>query len=565
MSHQERPLFSEAEVRSLLERTEGQYLDFKSLWDRTKPTPSPVDRRAARDIMAEYVAAFANADGGTLVLGVEDDGAPTGHGYPEDAVQDILAVPQRRLRPATSCAWQRIMIDGHEILLCQVPIAPEAVMVEANGFPYRAGDRVICEPQEVINQRKQVYRRVGCEARIRPEAGLADIDLELAKTFLSKSVYKDRSVEAALESYGLIARKPDGFAVTNACLLLFGRKPLVRWHPRAGVRFFRVAGKERLHGAHRNVEQLPRVEEPLATAIPEAYRLAREHIRKSEKLHDLFFREMPEYPEFAWQEALVNAFAHREYEDSAREIEVWFYDDRMEVRNPGEPTPPVTLDLLRKRKSIHASRNPLIVRVLADAGLMREEGEGIPRIFEEMEESFLHEPRFKIEGGEFSVTLLNEPVFSGADPEWRRIVQRLTLSAAQRRVLTAHPEGFRSEDYQRLNKVDRDQAYREIQELVAQGIIRPPQSHGRGAVYHIAPDLRETRAFLAGRIPKLRGFLTRNDVLRNADYRVLFGVTRYSAVRELKRLVDSGYLTMAGERRGARYAAGPALEVPARK
>jgi len=122
--------------------------------------------------------------------------------------------------------------------------------------------------------------------------------------------------------------------VTNAALLLFARTP-VRWHSRPGIRFFRVAGKERQHGAKRNVTQLSRVEAPLAAAIPEAHRLAREGIRRSEKLHDLFFREMPEYPDFAWQEAIVNAFAHRDFEDQGREIEVWFYDDRMEVGSPG--------------------------------------------------------------------------------------------------------------------------------------------------------------------------------------------------------------------------------------
>ena len=50
-----------------------------------------------------------------------------------------------------------------------------------------------------------------------------------------------------------------------------------------------------------------------SSAIPEAYRVVSLQIRRSERLYDLFFREMPEYPTFAWQEALVNAVAHRDY------------------------------------------------------------------------------------------------------------------------------------------------------------------------------------------------------------------------------------------------------------
>jgi ATP-dependent DNA helicase RecG len=280
-------------------------------------------------------------------------------------------------------------------------------------------------------------------------------------------------------------------AVTNAALLLFGKPPVLRWHPCAGVRFFRVAGKERRHGAERNVVQLARIEPPIAAAIPQGYRQARDQVRRSERLHDLFFREMPEYPEFAWQEAIVNAFAHRDYEDQAREIEVWFFEDRMEVKSPGDLVPPVTLDLLRSRTPVHASRNPLIVRLLVEAGLMREEGEGIARMFEEMEASYLNGPEFTLEASTFTVTLKNEPIFAGVDAEWHAMIRRLPLSMAQRRVLVAHPDGLTNEDYRRLNGVDRDEAYREIQEMVALGFVLPAKAPGRGAVYRVARQVAE--------------------------------------------------------------------------
>jgi len=276
-------------------------------------------------------------------------------------------------------------------------------------------------------------------------------------------------------------------------------------------------------------------------------------------LHDLFFREMPEYPEFAWQEAIVNAMAHRDYEDQAREIEVWFFDDRMEVKSPGEPIPPVTVELLRQHHPVHASRNPLIVRVLADAGIMREEGEGIPRIFDEMEVSFLRAPDLAVEAGEFKVTLHNEPVFRGPSLEWQTIVRGLALSPSQMKVLLARPDGFTNEDYRDLNGVDRDRAYRDIQEMVGLGVVLPPTAHGRGASYRIAPDLHEARAFLAGRLPSLSGHFAKHTQLKNADYRALFSVTRAAATRELRRLVDDGYLRSEGEKRGARYLPGHRL------
>lgn len=564
-------VLTEAELRGLLQREEGQFLEFKSLWDLSGDNRKTLDRRQVRDFITEYVAAFANADGGTLILGVDDDGTPSGHGYPPEEVKRFLETPRARLRmppsggEAVSVTTQVTKLDGHELIVFQVSASPVAVMMEGNGFPYRVGDHVIPEPEQVINERKEAYRRVGFEQRVRPEATLDDLDLDLIAGLVPNLVRKDQPVPRLLETYGLVLPRAGGMAVTNAALLLFAKPPLSRWHPHAGIRFFRVTGTERKPGAARNVTQLGRVELPIAAAINEAYKVAAQHIRKSEKLHHLFFREVPEYPDFAWQEAIVNAVAHRDYGDQGRGIEVWFYDDRMEVLSPGDLVPPVTLKQLRAGEPVHASRNPLMARILVEAGIMREEGEGVPRIFAEMSESFLHHPEFEMQASTFKVTLRNAPVFEGPSAEWKELVERIQLTTAQRRVLLAHPEGFTNEQYRDLNKVDRDQAYREIQEMVGLGVVTPAEAPGRGAVYRLSPDLHATRAWLEARLPTLRKFLETRDTLKNADYRQLFSVPRAVATRELARLSALGFLALEGERRGARYRVGQRLAPTGRK
>lgn len=549
--------YSADELRALLQRDEGQFLDFKSLWDREVEPRRVLDRRKVRDWIAEYAAAFANADGGTLVLGVDDDGTPSGHGYPAEAIDEFLAVPEKRLRPAVPCRTGRVELGGHELLVLEVPMSLEAVMVEGNGFPYRVGDRVQREPQEVINARKEAYRRVGYEARFRHDASLEDIDLELVARYFAGSPFGRRSAEEILEQFELIHPRARGWGITNAALLLFARTSVTRWHPRAGLRFFRVQGIERQHGTRRNVTQGPRVERmPLAEAIAEAHRLAEQQIGRSEKLQGLFFREIPEYPRFAWAEAIVNAFAHRDYEIQGLEIEVWFYSDRVEIRSPGELVPSVTLDDLRSEKPVHASRNPLIVRVLAEAGLMRDEGEGVSRIFAEMKEGHLHPPELTAAHGVFSLTLYNAPSFS---PEWKALVDELPLDPPQKRVLLAYPEGFTEEDYRTLNHVEPEEAQRQVQVLVQQGVVCPGELPGGGATYHIAQDLLEGLEFLRQRLPALRSFFAGHPRLTNADYRALFGVTRYAGARELKQLVERGFLLLEGEGRGAGYRPLPPL------
>lgn len=64
----------EKEIRTALSQGEGQFREFKSGWDRGSDPPKKVEWRRIRDKIADAVAAFANADGGMLFVGVEDDG-----------------------------------------------------------------------------------------------------------------------------------------------------------------------------------------------------------------------------------------------------------------------------------------------------------------------------------------------------------------------------------------------------------------------------------------------------------------------------------------------------------
>lgn len=548
----EKPLFTEESLRELIALGEGQFLELKGTWSYKHEPPTPIGKDALRAKVAEYIAAFANADGGTLVIGVEDDGTATGHGRSEEEIEHLLAVPQRRLRSPLTCDHQVLELDSYRVLVIEVGRAPRAIMVDGDGYPYRTGDQTLAQSEEWINELKRAYLESGFEQRL-ADAVPDDLDLGLLPASASDTSWLARR--------GLVIPRHGTPAVSNAAVLLAGREPTARWHPRQSVRVFRVEGTERRHGSERNVSQIEHVEAPIADLIPRAYEVLQRQIRRSEKLHDLFFREFPEYPTFAWQEAIVNGVAHRDYSDQGRGVEVWLYDDRMEISSPGAPTPPVTVDALQQRGGIHASRNPLIARVLVELGLMREEGEGVPRMFEEMERSFLHAPEFSVtDDGKLVVTLRNTPIFDSAEPAWRHLVERLELTDAQRRVLLAHPEGFTNEQYREINKVDRDEAYRQIQEMVNSGVVLPAERSGPGARYRLSPDLLETRAWLHARLSGVRERTASRGRITNSDYRELFGVSRHVAVAELRRLVDEGILEPRGERRGAHYVPGPGID-----
>ena len=114
--------------------------------------------------------------------------------------------------------------------------------------------------------------------------------------------------------------------------------------------------------------------------------------------------------------------------------------------------------------------------------MMREQGEGIPRIFEEMEQSYLPLPDIAADRHSFTIILRNTPIFDTGDSAWVEHVRNLTINPRQRRVLAAFKGGrFVSADYQRLNQVDRDTAYRELREMVDKGLIEGPDRSGPDA------------------------------------------------------------------------------------
>ena len=282
-------------------------------------------------------------------------------------------------------------------------------------------------------------------------------------------------------TYHLVRGSADRSEISMAALLLFAREP-TRWHPRCGIDFVKYEGTERRYGASLNVVKRVRIDRPLWTLVDEAVGRIKEHIRERMVRHDLFFRERLEYPSFAWQEALVNAVGHRDYAITGAEIEFWMFDDRLEVRSPGVLPAPVALDHLNRQQRVHFSRNPLLVRVLSDLGYMREIGEGVPRMFQEMEHNALRPPEFSTEGFLFTVTLRNTPIYDDETLRWLDHFDRSRLSPRQQRLLVyalSHDKLLSSADYQRVADVDRDTAYRDIRGLVNMGILAPVKPKSR--------------------------------------------------------------------------------------
>lgn len=546
---------SETKLRELIAADEGQYHDRKSLFEGPPGKKRPRDRRAVRDQIAEQVAGFANADGGVVIFGIEDDRTISGHAYAVDVIDQMLAVPATRLVPPLVHGY-RVVLDGVELLVFEVESAPRAVMVQGNGYPYRVSDTTSQFSEQKINTIKDQGLVESAEAR-RSSVDVAALDSALLERAREASGATDISVEDYLVRRRIADRIGAAVVLREAAVFLFALRPETITHPNASVRVFRVAGTERLTGAQHNVQEFPRIEGNLPSVLQQARTLLGTLIQRSSRLHDLFFQEMPEYPTFAWQEALVNAVAHRDYGIQGQAVEVWLYDDRFEVWSPGGLPPEVSIDDLRAGVPAHASRNPRIARALADLGVMRDQGEGIPRMFEEMESSFLRLPTLDVVAGRFRVVLQNDPIFRLDDPKWPQSVRALPISLTQKRAMVGLVDReFSNADYGELNAVDRDTAYRELNDLVERGLVQATGSGAgtsyrvvREAVSHSAPNTAPPMERIVARMAEA-GFIT------NTDYRDAFDVDRKTAKAALASWVGEGVLVREGNRRWARYRPG---------
>lgn len=96
------------------------------------------------------------------------------------------------------------------------------------------------------------------------------------------------------------------------------------------------------------------------------------------------FNKVPEYPEEAWLEGVVNALCHRSYNVQGNTIYIKHFDDRLEISNSGPLPAQVNVDNIKTERY---SRNPRIARVLEDMGFVRQLNEGVLRIYQSI--SFL--------------------------------------------------------------------------------------------------------------------------------------------------------------------------------
>lgn len=372
-------------LKYIQEAKEGQYFDRKS----AKKDPKEITK---------HLIAFANASGGALVIGVEDDGSITGFNEVGlHKIDQFKTIPFEYCSITPSVNFQEVKVKNINqqddcILICEIKPSTKRVIRSTSDDVYlRIGDQSRKLTHEQITSLEFDKGERYFEEEIVDRSSIADIDTELLSIY-KNAINTKLSDSEVLEGRGLLV---DG-KLTVAGVLLFSKNPS-KFYPNARLRFLRYEGIKAQTGQRINLTKDINIDGPIPRIIEESKEIVSSQLREFQTLDATGkFKAVPEYPEFAWFEGIVNALTHRDYSQKGEHIKVIMYDDRLEILSPGKLP---NIVVLNNMKYTRYSRNPIIARILSELGWVKELNEGVKRIYEEMEKFFLKAPEYSEPNG----------------------------------------------------------------------------------------------------------------------------------------------------------------------
>jgi ATP-dependent DNA helicase RecG len=424
-------------VRNTLILGESHFREFKSALEGKSDNKKPRSIKSICSDIGEALVSFANADGGAILIGVEDDGTITGIPHSEDDIQTMLNAIQTHVYRGQQLPLNnanKLALDSKIILYFSVNKGTTMIYQLPDGRCVRRKDKSTMPASiDQIQFERQEIKSREYDSQFVDGASVTDLDVKLLQSIADQYI-KGLSVERYLQQIGLAEYAQNGLRLKRASLLLFALD-INKWHPRCQVRFLKINGNTLDSAPNYNVISDDLVTGNIFDLVIKSWEHLRSYLAyKTEFGSNSQFEQKYIYPEDAVREAILNAIAHRDY-SIINAIEIYIFNDRMEIKSPGALISTLTVKNLYELEGSHESRNSLIARVLRENKLMRELGEGMKRIFSLMQEQELEKPELYSNGLWFRVTLSNKTIFSSKQVEWLQQFDKFTLTKNQKQII----------------------------------------------------------------------------------------------------------------------------------
>lgn len=512
------------------------------------------------------VVAFANTVGGTIYLGIEDDGTVTGLHEQHRDITQLAAFIANRTVPPVSVRLEMIPAE-QPVLLIHVPKS-RSIVASSSGKIQRRRLKADGTPENIpmypyeITTRLSELSLLDFSAQPVPGARYEDLDpLErerLRKIILAYNGEKnllDLSDEELDKALQLVVTAGDQLVPTYTGLLLLGRKDkLKEYMPTAESAFIMMRGTEVVTNESFSLPMLAAIEK--ITDFVSARNIAQEMEM------GMFRISIPDFDPRAVREAIVNAFVHRDYTQLGRVL-VRIDADGLSVGNPGGFIEGVTYQNILSVEP--HGRNPVLADALKRIGLAERSGRGVDRIFEgslmygrdlpDYSESTTRNVKLFIPRG-----VPDKRLVSLISEEQKRLGSPLPLNSLF--VLNA----LKSNRRMTLAEISEECSVPEtklkatLERLNESGLV-DAIGNGRGRVYVLSVKaykdpiqyVRQTdidvvrHKELVLTLARKKTHITRKDVIE------LLHISGPQAYRLLKKLVEEGSLAVTGSTSAAKY------------
>ena len=362
---------------------EQQNIEYKESW---------------HDDYLKWVCGFANASGGTLYIGKDDNGNTVGVSDYKKLMEDL----PNKIHDLLGLMTEVRLKKNKGLYFIEIVVSPYSVPISFRGrYYYRSGSVKKELIGNALNEFLLKKSGKSWDEVVEPDAKLTDIDKISVEQFLKSAKKAGRlpggeklSLKELLDKLRLL----DKGKLRRAAIILFGKDPGM-FHPSLTVRIGRFGDSES------DLRFEESVEGSLVFCLEEVLnQLNRKFLIRPISFEGIHRIEKGLYPVDALREVLLNALVHRNYMGAHIQIKV--FDNRICFWNDGKLPDDLTIELL-KRKHSSQPRNPIIADVCFKGGYIDAWGRGIEKIINACKEAGLPEPQFEENSGGMLVTLFN--------------------------------------------------------------------------------------------------------------------------------------------------------------
>lgn len=364
------------------------------------------------------LSAFGNTHGGVIVFGVEEKKDKTlevtGNIDVAQLQENMTNLSANDMSEVLRLDYHIITLSSKKILAVYVPECKNRTKpyyFKELGMPRGAYIRDGNTDRQITKEEMTSYVRNAqvddFDRNCADEISKDDLSLEKIEKFLQDSAAKTKREfkpvvvdDAVLKNIGIIRDCNEKLRPTVAGYLIFARND-----PQNKIQFERYiirCVRYKGSGVHTDILDKADIMGTLDEQIDDMHSFILKNIKKSAEIVGTKRVEKYEYPEEAIREIVANAVIHRDYRITETYTQINIFEDRIEVFNPGNLPPGVTVENI---KDAQVSRNKIIAARLNEMDYLEEYGRGINIVFTKMSEWGLLPPVFKNTSNSFKVIL----------------------------------------------------------------------------------------------------------------------------------------------------------------